>query len=144
MMIYRQSCTLCLLIVWVGNINDYFCHRHRNANCTTYSCFQNKFTLIVMALRNQETDEHLQMTPINQQDKSSVPCVTMRDRQSPCMQTMSPICQRHKRSSGRPHLHHFVHNNVFDHSIDYFIVWKRMSLRCIWAVYLLWPLQKIF
>lgn len=99
--------------------------------CIDQSVYEGLF-LSEKALRNREIDEHLSMTPINLQHKSSVSlcamCYSMGDRQSPCMQTMSPICQGHNNSPGRPICITVWTTNVIDQNIDYFVFRKEMSL----------------
>lgn len=119
-----QTCSECLFTVHIRNNNQSFCHRLPlekllllKLTSLPWSSKQWHYEGLIlsgMAHRNQEIDEHLSMTPINQKDKSSVSlfavCYSVGDRHSPCMQTMSPVCQRHNNSAGRPHLHHCVNN----------------------------------
>lgn len=83
-----------------------------------------------IALRNQEIDEHLSMTPINQKDKSSVSlCVPW----SILWQTASvPACKQCPRfvrdtitALAEPICISVWTTNVIDHNIDYCVLEKR-------------------
>lgn len=114
--------------------------------CCSNQLVDERLILSGMGLRNQEIDEHLSMTPINQKDKSSVSlwavCYSMGDRHSPCMQTLSPICQGHNNSPGRPPLHHCV-NNKCNWSQYWFIYFgeKRCPKRAVQAIKKIWSLN---
>lgn len=118
MMIHWHACPPCLVTVHMENDNQSFCHRLTGKvaalPCCSKQSLHEGLILSGIALRNQAIDEYLSMTPINHKDKSSVSLgavfYSIGDRQSPCMQTMSPICQEHNNGPGRPHLHHYVNN----------------------------------
>lgn len=137
-MIHRQACPQCLLIVHIGNNNQSFCHgpsrkvafvelRALPRCCKRWA--SEGLILPGLALRNYKIDNHLSMTLVNQRDKSTVSlsavCYSMGDKHSPCTQTMSPICQRHKNILAAPICITLWTTNAIDWNIDYCIMEER-------------------